>query len=56
MAAKNIAVVNQKGGTSKITVSMNLTSVQLLNKLPEKEIIELIKNLPKVKTGRSPIE
>lgn len=30
--------------------------VQLLNKLPEKEIIELIKALPKVKTGRPPIE
>jgi hypothetical protein len=30
--------------------------VILLNKLPEKEIIEIIKNLPKVKTGRPPIE
>lgn len=30
--------------------------IQFLNKLPEKDIIELIKNLPKVKTGRPPIE
>jgi hypothetical protein len=30
--------------------------VQLLNALSEKEIIERIKNLPKVKTGRPPIE
>jgi hypothetical protein len=30
--------------------------VKLLNTLPEKEIIEHIKALPKVKTGRPPIE
>jgi hypothetical protein len=30
--------------------------VQLLNALPEKEIVERIKALPKVKTGRPPIE
>jgi hypothetical protein len=30
--------------------------IQFLNTLPEKEIIERIKYLPKVKTGRPPIE